>query len=240
MFRTIVWVLYFLLYFVTSLAGALICGLISLFAGKRAGRAVVVAYAGFWARSIYRLGGAEVTVSGKENLPPGNGFCFVANHEGMGDIPLVMGYIPKLMGFIAKRELFAFPILNFWMMIFGCVPIKRGNLKNAKKAIDKGVHRLKKGRNLLVFPEGTRSRGGPMKQFKTGSLKLALLSGADIVPLTIEGTWGLLEKHGRITPGAVRLVIHPPVSVRDYSEKQTHALAQRLEEIIGGPLKKEE
>lgn len=232
MFRTIIWCLYFLLYFITSLVGGVVYGLLILFTGKKLSRGFIIAYTGFWARSLFRLGGGKVTVIGSENLPKEDGLCFVANHEGMGDIPLVLGYIPKITGFIAKRELYVVPILNLWMLILGCIPIRRGNLKNAKKAIDKGVRRLLKGRNILVFPEGTRSRGGPMKPFKTGSLKLALGSGAPIIPLTIQGTSAMLEKHGKITPGAVRLIIHPPVSVAGLGGRQTHELARKLEEMI--------
>ncbi|TFG65130.1 MAG: 1-acyl-sn-glycerol-3-phosphate acyltransferase [Spirochaetales bacterium] len=232
MFRSIVWVLYFLLYFAVSLPVALVYGFLFVFAGWHVSRVFISGYIGFWARSLFRVGGARITVEGMANLPPRNGLCFVANHEGMGDIPLVLGYIPGMTGFIAKRSLFFVPVLNLWMMILRCIPLKRHDLKNAKKAIERGVSRLESGWNLLVFPEGTRSRGGPMKPFKTGSLKLALRSGADIVPLTIRGTWGILEKHGRVTPGEVRLIIHPPVSMSGYSEKQTHILAHVLETII--------
>ena len=96
---------------------------------------------------------------------------------------------------------------------------------------------LKAGRSLVIFPEGTRSKSGLMNPFKEGSFKLATRSGASIVPVTIDGSYRLLEgNHGRIRPGTVRLTIHPPLAAGDWASGDKAALAESVQRIIASAL----
>ena len=149
-------------------------------------------------------------MSGLENLPAAGGVLFVANHQGAFDIPLLLGYVPGLKGFVSKKENCRLPIVGTWMKLLRCIFIDRKDLRQSARAIARGIRDLQAGRSLVIFPEGTRSKSGVMKRFKEGSFKLATRSGAAIVPLTIDGSYRLLEgNRGRITPGKVRLHIHP-------------------------------
>lgn len=190
-----------------------------------------------WSRNLNRAAGAKVSVKGLDNIPSGNNLCFIANHQGGFDIPLVLGYMPRTIGFIAKKELDMIPILNIWMRATGCIFINRANKRASLDVINKGAEQIKNGHPMIIFPEGTRSRGPKMNRFKGGSLKLPIRSGASIVPVTIDGSYKLKElKGGLIQPGEVVLTIHKSLNASDFKEENTQELADKLTEIIGSAL----
>jgi 1-acyl-sn-glycerol-3-phosphate acyltransferase len=190
-----------------------------------------------WARFLIAIAGGRVEVLGLENLPAGGGILFVANHQGAFDIPLLLGYIPGLKGFVSKKENSRLPIVGTWMKLLHCIFIDRKDLRQSAQAIARGVSDLQAGRSLVVFPEGTRSKSAAMKRFKDGSFKLATRSGAAIVPLTIDGSYRLLEgNRGRITPGKVRLHIHPPIRVQDLNAAGKNTLTETVQAIIASKL----
>ncbi len=190
-----------------------------------------------WARLLIAFAGARVQVLGLENLPASGGLLFVSNHQGAFDIPLLLGYIPKLKGFVSKKEASRLPIVGTWIRQLRCIVLDRGNMRQSARAIARGVNDLRAGRSLIVFPEGTRSKSGTMGRFKDGSFQLATRSGAVIVPLTIDGSYRLLEgNQGRITPGAVQLHIHPGIRVQGLSAAEKKNLAATVQRIIASRL----
>jgi 1-acyl-sn-glycerol-3-phosphate acyltransferase len=185
-----------------------------------------------WARHFLSIVGAKVQVEGVERIPPLGKICFIANHQSALDILCILGYSGRTPGFIAKRELAWAPILNLWMLVIHCVFIERKNPRKAIRAIEKGVEHLQKGHPMVIFPEGTRSRDGKVHEFKPGSLKLALRSGATIVPITIQGTWEVYEKTGRFRGGPVRIVFHSPIDPLPLSSEEKRKLPSVVQKII--------
>ena len=192
-----------------------------------------------WARSLVTVAGGKVEVRGLEHLPKESNICFISNHQGVFDIPIIMGYVPKPLFFIAKRELKYIPILGFWIAVSRCIFIDRKDKRQSVKAIQKGVDQIKQGYPTVIFPEGTRSRCDTMGEFKSGSLKLALRSNARIVPLTINGSYKIREeKKGIIAPADITLTVHPVIDVSTLSEEEKKDLAGRLWKIVNAGLEK--
>jgi 1-acyl-sn-glycerol-3-phosphate acyltransferase len=186
---------------------------------------------------LIAIAGGRVEVSGLENLPASGGVLFIANHQGAFDIPLLLGYVPGLKGFVSKKENSRLPIVGIWMKLLHCIFLDRKNLRQSAQAIARGIDDLRAGRSLIVFPEGTRSKSGVMNRFKDGSFKLATRSGAAIVPLTIDGSFRLREgNRNRITPGTVRLHIHPPIRLQDLSVAEKSNLTKKVQHIIASKL----
>lgn len=186
-----------------------------------------------WARSLIWVAGGKVAVTGLEHIPKESNICFISNHQGVFDIPIIMGYVPKPIFFIAKKELRYIPILGLWIATTHCIFIDRANRRQSVMAIQKGVDQIRQGYPTVIFPEGTRSQGDTMGEFKSGSLKLALRSEAKIVPLTIKGSYKIREeKKGIIAPAHITLTIHPAINVRKLKEEEKKDLAGRLEKII--------
>ena len=177
--------------------------------------------------------GSRVTIRGLENLPRDTQrVCFISNHQSYFDIPLIFGHLPTMPGFVAKIEVKKVPLLNFWTMAIGSVFIDRKSTRAAIESIRRGVEYIQEGHPLVIFPEGTRSRGIAMNSFKTGSLKLALRSKAVIVPLTVQNTFKAFEESGRVGGADITLTVHPPVRTENMEEEEKKRLTSVLEETI--------
>ncbi len=237
MVRTVIWFTYFWLFQLASTIFLLAYYLLGLVGRKQAQADFLYWISRSWARQMVALAGGGVEVSGLENLPQKQGVLFVANHQGAFDIPLLIGFIPVLKGFVSKKENFRLPIVSTWMRLLGCIVIDRGDLRQSVGAIARGVRDLRTGRSLVIFPEGTRSKSGNLQHFKEGSFRLATRSGAPIVPLTIDGSYRLLEgNRGRIGPGLVRLTVHPPVILADLPAGERSDPAELVRNIIASRL----
>ena len=186
-----------------------------------------------WAKFVMKLSGAKITVIGEENLPKDQTVLFVAKHQSNFDIPLLMRSINIPKGFIAKKELEKWPMISTWMRYINCIFMDRSNLRKSAEAIVEGTKLLKNGYSMVIFPEGTRSKGGPLGEFKAGSFKLATKSKCPIVPVTIDGTYKLLEANNNWIKGAdVRLVIHPAIDVTSLSKEEADNLHNTVSSII--------
>ena len=237
MIRTIFWYTFFWLYMIVSLSFYIPLLFMRIFKLKKIKRSYLSYLASTWGRNLVRAAGGKVTITGLENLPNHNSICFVSNHQGGMDIPLIYGYISKTVGFIAKKELRYLPILGTWMKEVGCIFMNRSSLRESIVVIKQGVEHIKQGYPMVIFPEGTRSRSNTMKPFKSGSLKLAIRSKASIVPITIDGSYKLREERGGlITPASVKLTVHPAIDAGSLEDDDTKKLAQRLWDIIHSAL----
>jgi 1-acyl-sn-glycerol-3-phosphate acyltransferase len=205
--------------------------------GKIAERdAIVNAEVPDWARYVVRISGATVEVVGEENLPADTAVVFVSNHQGNMDIPILLGHVNKPKAFISKIEILKVPMLSKWMQLMQCTFLDRKNMRQSVKAMQDAIETVKRGYSLVIFPEGTRSRGKPVGEFKAGSFKLALKSGAPIVPITVDGSWRLLEDKGHLAPANVKITIHPAVSTANLSHEEAAALPEKIRSIIVGAL----
>lgn len=186
-----------------------------------------------WARFALKLAGAKVKVTGMENIPNDKTVLFVSNHQSNFDIPLLMGYIDVPKGFIAKKELNKWPFISTWMKYINCVFMDRHNLRQSAESIVQGINILKSGYSMVVFPEGTRSKGKPVDEFKAGSFKLSIKSKCPIVPITINGTYKLLEQNNnKIKAADIELIIHPPVDVTKLNKDELDKLPENVHSII--------
>ncbi len=186
-----------------------------------------------WAKFILKVSGAKVNIVGLENLPKDQTILFVSNHESNFDIPLLLGSIDIPKGFIAKKELAKWPLINTWMKYINCIFMDRDNLRKSAESIVEGINLLKSGYSMVVFPSGTRSKGKSIDAFKGGSFKLATKSKCPIVPLTINGTYKLLEENNnRIKSANVELVIHPTIYVDSLTKDELEKLPETVHSII--------
>lgn len=186
-----------------------------------------------WARSLVKLTGSTIEVIGQENVPQTGSVVFVANHQSNFDIPLILGYVNRPKGFIAKAETLKLPIIGGWMTYMKCVFMDRSNPRAAVKAIKKGIEIVKNGHSIVIFPEGTRSLDGSLDEFKPGSFKLAMKSGAPIIPVTIKGSIDIMKKgSNKIKPAHVQLIISEAVSSQGYESTESYLLREKIYNII--------
>lgn len=190
-----------------------------------------------WAMAQVKNSGANVQVHGLDNIPKDQAVVFISNHQSNFDTALFMSFIDKPKGYIAKVETDKIYIVRDWMRLIHCVFMDRSTLKGAASAIVEGVKLIKEGHSLVIFPEGTRSKGGPLGEFKSGSFKLATKPKALIVPVTMDGTYKLMEAQGgKIKPATVNMYIHPPVETANLTKEEQAELPERIKAIIASKL----
>lgn len=197
-------------------------------------------YARAMAVKILKLTGGTYIVKGAEHLPKDGTVLYVANHQSYMDIPAVMAVLERPMGFIAKDDLEKIPFFDQWLVQMQCVPIARGETRKALEAILKAAKILKSGHDMVLYPEGTRSKDGTLLPFKAGSLKAAQRGNAMIVPMAIEGACDVMPRGSFfIYPKQITLTIFPPISVETVKEMDTVDLAVLVRNQIAGALGQE-
>jgi len=175
-------------------------------------------------------------VKGQENIPK-EACLFVSNHQAIFDGFLLISYLNKPTGYIAKKQIKSYPLIGWWLSELHTVYIDRDNIREGMKAINEGVENLKKGYSMLIFPEGTRSLKSEMGEFKKGSMKLALKAKVPIVPITLDGTYKVLEVGNQVRGHSLKMTIHKPVYLEELSEEDKKNLSQILHDTIESGLK---
>lgn len=233
MFRTIKWFIGFWVSLVALLPKARRVKKLDEEGKKRERDRIVDEVVPNWARKLLDLSGSTVIVEGEEHLPKDEAVLFISNHQGNFDIPLLLGFIDKPKAFMAKKEMEKMPLVSTWMKYMQCVFMDRDNPRESLKAIKKGTEKLKEGYSMVIFPEGTRSEDGKLKEFKNGAFKLATKSGVPIVPVTLSGSDKIMKKGTVIIkPARVKISIAPPVYMTDEYVKDTKLLSERVKAAI--------
>ena len=142
-----------------------------------------------------------------------------ANHESLLDPPLLALTARQPLHFLAKVELWRYPPGAWLMDALGGIPITRD--RRDLLSVGRAAELLRAGESVALFPEGT-VRGGPWTR---GAARLALATGAPLVPVRIVGTRRALSR-GRIGFPRIRLVVGEPIAVEQ--AKPTVAAAKRL------------
>lgn len=179
--------------------------------------------------------GARVIYHGLENIPEDTNVFFASNHVSDFDPFLVYVVMDRPTGFIAKIELSKLPMASLWMENIGCIFLDRGNLRSAADIVHQAAKQLEMGMNMLIYPEGTRSRGGEPHLFKRGSFKPAFEAKKPIVPVYIDSAAAdLFENSGKLgfAPAEVHVYFGEPVETKDMTREEQKAFAERGGEWI--------
>jgi 1-acyl-sn-glycerol-3-phosphate acyltransferase len=169
--------------------------------------------------------GGKIDVEGIKHLDPSMCYIFVANHQSLFDIIAVMGYLPIQFCWVAKKELFKIPFFGKSMASIGCIPMDRFRSKSAFRSLEMAMDRVQQGRSIVIFPEGSRSRGGRIQSFKAGAFYLAQKTGCPVVPLVLLNTEIMMPRGTFIVnPCRMKIIITPAI-VPDPTSKTRDELA---------------
>jgi 1-acyl-sn-glycerol-3-phosphate acyltransferase len=186
-----------------------------------------------WSQSILMVSRVHVSVKGLSNIEPDKSYVYMANHQSNFDIPVLLGYLPVQFRWLAKAELFKIPVFGRAMLGAGYVKIDRFNRQSAFASINKAARRMKDGVSVMIFPEGTRSKDGSIRQFKKGGFVMAIKSGVPIIPVVLRGTWPIMAKSSlRINRGDVEMEIAKPIDTSGYSMETKEELMEKVRTVI--------
>ena len=237
MIKTIFCAFYLVISMIFLVPFGLIAFILYLLGLRKPMKLVMYKIAQGWGFSLIKFSGSKITVSGRENIPRKGGVCFISNHDSYFDIVLLLAYCGRPFGFIAKKELALVPFLNMWIYMLGGLFIDRKNIRKAVKTINEGVKRIKSGGGMVIFPEGHRSKGRGLLPFHPGSLKLATMARAPIIPVAIKDSSEALEKHGRVTGAKACISFLSPIDTASLpSEDRKQILCDKIYQAISDEL----
>lgn len=185
-----------------------------------------------WLNPLVDMAGVEFVVKGQEKIPRDRAVIYTPNHSGAFDIPAIVLTTPAPPMFMAKKELGKLPMLNGWMDVIDCVFVDRNNKSTAHSSLQDAIDKVKTGRSIVVFPEGTRSKNGELGQFRGGAMKIAMETGAVIVPVLIEGSRERLEATGNVTAGNVYVTFLEPIETEGLTKDDFFAMPPKLRQLI--------
>ena len=179
-----------------------------------------------------RGGNVNIDVHGLENLPKENGFIFFPNHQGLYDVLAIIDACPRPFSVGAKKEIADIPFLK---QVFACMKaymLDREDVRQAMQVIIEVTKQVKKGRNYLIFAEGTRSKNGNrLGTFKGGSFKAATKARCPIVPVALIDSFKPFDTN-TIKPVTVQVHFMKPLLYEGYKEMKTTEIAALVEKRI--------
>lgn len=190
-------------------------------------------YSIFWAMFHIHINPFwRIRFEGKENIDKKKVYVIVSNHQSAFDIALLYR-INTHFKWVSKRELVKVPVIGWNLLLNKYILIDRKNAFSSKKLIQEGLKNIKMGSSILIFPEGTRTPDGKVKRFKEGAFLLAQQAQVPILPLTIEGSKGVLPK-----PGIVNLFqtftikVLPEIPYESFKDNSASELTKQVNRLI--------
>ena len=177
-------------------------------------------------------GNIDLRVTGKELLPGQDGMILYANHQGLFDVLALASDWDRPMAAVLKKELAEVPMLKQIRECTYSYAMDREDVRQSLTVIKGVTEEVSKGRNFLIFPEGTRSKqGNVMGEFHSGSFKAALKAKCPIVPVCFIDSFKVLDQKGS-KPVTVQMHYLKPIPYEEYKDMKTPELAALVKSRI--------
>ena len=186
----------------------------------------------------------KIEFQGVDNIPLEGACIITPNHVSYADPIWITIPMPRRVYYMAWDKPFQIPVLGLLMRMFGAFPVNLDVAADAS-AQREAIELLRKGRALVMFPEGGRTRTGKLMPFKMGAFRLALVHGVPIVPVTIKGAetiWPVGQMLPR--PGKLTITYHPPIEIEKLQEEasrlemkeRARQLARKTHDVVASAL----
>ena len=186
----------------------------------------------------------KIQFHGVDNIPREGACIITPNHITYADPIWITIPMPRRIYYMAWHKPFGIPVLGLLMRMFGAFPVNLDVAADAS-AQREAIELLRKGRALVMFPEGGRTKSGKLMPFKMGAFRLALSNGIPIVPVTIKGAetiWPVGRMFPR--PGKLTITYHPPIRVEQIEEEasrlelkeKARQLARKTHDVVASAL----
>ena len=183
-------------------------------------------------KAALKAGNVNLVVTGKENIPDKDGVLLVANHQGLFDVVALVTAWDRILCAVYKIELKDVPLVKQIAASTKSYAMDRADVRQSLTVIQGCTEQLKANRNVLIFPEGTRSKNGNvMGEFHGGSFKAAVKAKADILPFCVIDTYKVLDQKGS-KPITCQLHFLKPIPYEEYAGMKTTEIAALVKERI--------
>jgi 1-acyl-sn-glycerol-3-phosphate acyltransferase len=181
----------------------------------------------------------RIRVEGREKAKKRETYVIISNHQSMLDI-LILNCLRLRFRWISKIENYKTPVIGWYLRMAKYITVDRGNMESKAVMMAKSEESLKKGISIMMFPEGTRSPDREIALFKLGAFQLALSASKPILPVIVDGTGGVLPKHGMILSkgNLLKIKVLDPVRPESFGTDDPEILASKLRGIMTEELHK--
>jgi 1-acyl-sn-glycerol-3-phosphate acyltransferase len=181
----------------------------------------------------------KVKVEDREKAQKEKAYVIISNHQSILDI-LVMNCLRYRFRWISKIENYKVPVLGWYLRMAKYITIDRGNKESKAEMLERSALSLRNGISIMMFPEGTRSTDNEIGPFKLGAFQLALMTDKSILPVIVDGTGGILPKHGLIFSSGhfIRIRVLDPVHPGLFGTADAEELALKFRNLMVDGLKK--
>ena len=176
-------------------------------------------------------------VEGREKAAKHTSYIIISNHQSMLDI-LLLNTLRYNYKWISKIENSKVPLLGWYLKMAGYIVINRGDDESKAKMFEQSLKCLESGISIMIFPEGTRSVDNQIGLFKLGAFRMALMADVPILPVILDGTGGILPKHGYILGKNrnISLRVLDPVHPSTFGTDKPDELAEKFHKLMTSEL----
>ena len=196
-----------------------------------------------YARGLNVLGmrilGIKVKVHGRHNLPAEPAVLLI-NHQSNFDAFFLGGLFPWKTVVVAKKQMKKVPLFGITLKASRTIFVDREDSADAKRAIKSAIQAIKTDRNnIWIFPEGTRSQGKGLGEFKKGAFAMAIAAQAPIVPIINQPMEHVLDTHGKLLrSGTQHVKVLPAIETKGLKFRDLDALHKQVEELFHREIQK--
>lgn len=178
--------------------------------------------------------GVRLDIRGGEQTARDRSYVVMSNHQSLFDIPALMLGLGLQLRWVIKKSYIYVPLFGWALYLTKHVFIDRSNPKKAIDGMARAARRLPPGSSIMVFPEGTRSDDGVVRQFRAGGFLLAAGGGLPILPVTVNGSWRVMpdKRSLEFFPGTIQVVIGEPIDTAGYDKSNLTELMDRTRAAI--------
>lgn len=179
-----------------------------------------------WSFGLLWLCGVKVDVRNRHLSHEHAPCIYVANHSSHFDIPALFFLSRVPLYFVAKKELKKIPLFGTVLTLIGMILIDRSNRADAMRSMRAAGMKIRSGKHVVTFPEGTRSSTGEVGIFKRGSFIMALAGDVPVVPVAITGSRDVLKKGSyTIKPGRITVTYGEPLYPSNFESSDPDSFA---------------
>lgn len=191
-----------------------------------------------WCRAILKVSSVKLVLHDAERMSETEGHVYIANHVSWYDIFALASVIPRYT-WIAKAELRKLPLFGRAAAAAGIVFIDRDNKKAAFESYRRAAEDVKRGRSVIIHPEGTRGKDYHLRPFKKGPFVLAIASQSSVIPTLVHGTREIMPKGSfSIRSGTVHIHFLEPVPTHGYTYEDRTELMEIVWDRMAGEMQR--
>jgi 1-acyl-sn-glycerol-3-phosphate acyltransferase len=180
----------------------------------------------------------KLDIRGRKKAVKGDTYVIISNHQSILDI-LLINCLRYRFKWVSKIENLKTPFIGLYLKMADYITVDRGNRDSKDEMMEQCSEYLKKGISIMMFPEGTRSVDGEIGFFKRGAFQLAISTQKPVLPVLIDGSGGVLPKHGMIfnTGHKIKIRVFDPVQPESFNTDDPDTLSLKFHNFMVDALK---